>query len=217
MTSFHILFILACILYFGVSIFLRRKAGAHAIVLVDRRNTRLYSVITSFWGPALYAVLLVYMIVPEWLSWASVSVPSAARWTGAVLAVCSLPLTFWSLHSLGRNLAGGLQVTLGFTLVTRGPYKYIRHPLYLAGTLFLSGLSLLSANAAVLLPCLTGIILMRFSVIPREELTLMETFGREFSAYRNRTGIWMPVWSGRRDRGRNKTMGEQLSGGVHEA
>jgi protein-S-isoprenylcysteine O-methyltransferase Ste14 len=190
---FRALFGLACLLNFLISEFYRRKARAARVVVVERRNSTMYFIITMVWGPCLYGVILVTFAMPGWVTWAAIKQPVALHWLGAALALGSLPLTFWASRSLGSNLAGGLEVSLGWKMVMRGPYRRIRHPLYLAGTMFLAGLSFLSASLLVGAVSAAGIVLMRFMVIPKEERTLAETFGKTFETYRNRTGVWIPV------------------------
>lgn len=206
---FRILFGLAFVLNVVISEYHHQRARAGRIIVIERRNSSMYSFISTIWGPCLYGILLVTTVAPTWVAWATIRIPAVLHWLGAALALGSLPLTFWTSRSLGSNLAGGLEVSIGSKLVVRGPYKRIRHPLYLASTMFLTGMSLLSANLLVVAVSALGIVLMRFIVIPREERTLEETFGARFVAYRSRTGIWTPV-AGRRFRP-NKKIARQRS------
>jgi protein-S-isoprenylcysteine O-methyltransferase Ste14 len=194
---FRLLLGLVCVLNIGVSAVYRRKARAGRIIVVEQRNDGAYFLISTIWGPCFYGILLVTVAMPGWVVWATVGIPAAFQWFGAAMALGSIPLTLWTSRSLGSNLAGGLEVSIGSGLVIGGPYKRIRHPLYLASTILLTGLSLLSANLLVAGVSAAGIVLMRFVVIPREERTLAERFGKTFAAYRNRTGIWLPVLSAR--------------------
>lgn len=213
---FRILFSLVCVLNIVISAFYHRKARAERVIVIERRNSSMYFYITTIWGPCLYGILLTNIALPDWVTWASIGIPAALHWLGAALALGSLPLTFWTVRSLGSNLAGGLEVSIGSELVIRGPYKRIRHPLYLASTMFLTGLSLLSANLLVVAVSAAGIVLMRFIVIPREEKTLAETFGRTFAAYRNRTGIWTPV-VGKRSRAGKKSGRQRFFRGTNHS
>ena len=76
-------------------------------------------------------------------------------------------------------------------LVTNGPYRWIRHPLYTFGSLFFLCLSLVSANWLILLlviPTFT-ILVQRTSI---EEQALQERFGKEYLRYSARTGRFFP-------------------------
>ncbi|MFZ0584454.1 MAG: isoprenylcysteine carboxylmethyltransferase family protein [Candidatus Acidiferrales bacterium] len=77
-------------------------------------------------------------------------------------------------------------------LVIRGPYRYVRNPMYLGATLALSGaaffyrsLPLLAYAAAFLLAC-------HLFVLIYEEPTLRRTFGTNYEAYCDRVSRWWP-------------------------
>ena len=76
-------------------------------------------------------------------------------------------------------------------LVTGGPYRFTRNPLYLGLTLMYGGISAL-ANAlwaALLLPFV--LVVMRRGVIEREERYLEGIFGEEYVRYKARVGRWL--------------------------
>ncbi len=81
---------------------------------------------------------------------------------------------------------------LFYALVTNGPYRFIRHPMYAAIFLIGIGISLHSANwivaLAYLLP-VTGMYLFRIS---DEEEMMIEQFGDEYREYMRRTGRLVP-------------------------
>ena len=77
------------------------------------------------------------------------------------------------------------------TLVTSGPYKWVRHPLYVASLIAVAGNSMATANWFI---ALTGGI--AFYLIARrsrtEEEKLIERFGEEYQKYMGRTGRFFP-------------------------
>ena len=76
-------------------------------------------------------------------------------------------------------------------LVTEGPYRFTRNPLYLSVTLVYGGVAIL-ANAlwaALLLPVVLGV--MRYGVIEREERYLEQKFGEEYLRYEAQVGRWI--------------------------
>ncbi len=83
----------------------------------------------------LYALLLA--LCPDWLAWSMLKVPSGLRLLGAALGVTALPLEYWTLRSLGRNVTPSVVTRADHQLVTSGPYQWIRHPLYSVGLLVL--------------------------------------------------------------------------------
>ena len=76
-------------------------------------------------------------------------------------------------------------------LVTEGPYRFTRNPLYLSVTLLYAGISIL-ANAlwaSLLLPFV--LIIMTYGVIEREERYLERKFGEEYVRYKARVRRWV--------------------------
>ncbi|WCR07568.1 methyltransferase family protein [Paracoccus fistulariae] len=76
-------------------------------------------------------------------------------------------------------------------LITGGPFRLSRNPIYLADAMVLAGLCLAAQApyALILLPLFIRLITTRF--IRREEARLAETFPQDFAAYRRRTRRWL--------------------------
>jgi protein-S-isoprenylcysteine O-methyltransferase Ste14 len=75
--------------------------------------------------------------------------------------------------------------------VTRGPYRWIRHPFYLAALLMAAGNALAAANWFLFAAgCVAFILMAGRSRI--EERKLLERFGEEYRVYRERTGRFVP-------------------------
>jgi protein-S-isoprenylcysteine O-methyltransferase Ste14 len=104
------------------------------------------------------------------------------------------PLLFWVFHSLGRNLTDTVVTRREHTLVTHGPYRWVRHPFYGVGFLGLLAASLITANWFI---ALTGAVVIALLVYRTrtEEAKLIERFGDEYRAYRDRTGAFFPRWT----------------------
>ena len=77
------------------------------------------------------------------------------------------------------------------TVVTGGPFRFTRNPLYLSMTLIYGGIAAVAnaLPAALLLPIVLH--LMRRGVIEREERYLERKFGDEYIEYRVRTPRWI--------------------------
>jgi protein-S-isoprenylcysteine O-methyltransferase Ste14 len=76
-------------------------------------------------------------------------------------------------------------------IVTGGPYRFTRNPLYLSMTLIYGGITTLAnaLPAALLLPIVLAI--MRRGVIEREERYLERKFGDEYLDYKARVRRWI--------------------------
>jgi protein-S-isoprenylcysteine O-methyltransferase Ste14 len=142
-------------------------------------------------GLALMLSVMAYVLNPRWMRWSSLTLPSWLRWSGAGLGVASLPLAYWVFHTLGKNITPTVETREKHELVTGGPYRWVRHPLYTVGSSFFASLSLVAANWFMGLA--TVVVLVTLLVrLPKEEEKLIERFGDEYRAYMKRTGRLLP-------------------------
>lgn len=115
----------------------------------------------------------------------------AFRWVGIALIVIGFAITVWARLVLGRNWSATVTVKENHELITRGPYRIVRHPIYSGLLLAIIGSALpredLRAVAAVLV-FLFG--MLRKAGI--EEGRMIATFGDEYRAYRRRTKAIIP-------------------------
>lgn len=159
---------------------------------LDRRQEGVFILITlRLLGFSCWLAAIVWMIKPRWMTWSSWPVPLAARWFGVFLVACGAALTGWTLRSLGRNLTDTVVTRQSHALVFHGPYKWVRHPLYVAIVLITVGLSLAAANWFFLATGLAAfaLIVVRTRI---EEQNLIARFGVEYRGYMNRTGRFFP-------------------------
>lgn len=140
----------------------------------------------------LVAVLVTYMIQPEVLSWAASPLPEWARWVGLIMALAALPLLWWVHWALGSNFSGLLHVREEHTLVTYGPYRWVRHPMYSVFYLYMIGILLLTSNWLIGGLMLVGLTLVLVTRLRREENTMIEKFGDRYRDYMKRTGRFLP-------------------------
>ena len=134
---------------------------------------------------------VVYLVNPELMAWSSVPLPMWVRWSGTgVLALC-WGLLFWTLRRLGRNLTDTVVTRREHTLVTSGPYRWVRHPFYDALALLLIAIALVAANWFLLV---TGAMFFALIAIRSrtEEAKLAARFGESYRVYRSRTGRFLP-------------------------
>ncbi|SFR50760.1 methyltransferase family protein [Halogeometricum limi] len=173
----------------GVSGALRRRADTGEAVGRRAQGASLWVLRGAVLGVA--GLVLGYLVVPTRVAWARVDLPRSVRWAGGLLATACLPLLYWVFATLGRNVSPTANVRAEATLVTDGPYRYVRHPLYTVATAFWLGLCLLSGLWAVALALALGV-----SVIVRrteeEERQLTDRFGEAYSEYCERTGRFLP-------------------------
>ena len=105
--------------------------------------------------------------------------------------IVALSLLLWVHQTLSTNFSGNLEIREHHTLVTTGPYQWIRHPMYTAIVLWASGLVLITANWVVaLLPFAFALFFTLRA--PTEERMMLEAFGDTYQDYMKRTGRFTP-------------------------
>jgi len=151
-----------------------------------------WNVVRIVFAVPLVGSLVYFFVNPAWLAGGVVALPEWLRWLGVPLAVVVLALT-WSIQSaLGDNFETRLHIRQEHTLVTHGPYRLVRHPMYAMFYLLALTIFLQTANAWVagtLVVLLTAVMLMR---VRHEEEVLTAAFGDDYRAYMARTGRFLP-------------------------
>jgi protein-S-isoprenylcysteine O-methyltransferase Ste14 len=191
---FRALLIAGFLALMAVGIFHRLKSQATAEPL-DRRQEGLFILATLRpVGFALWIAVVAYMINPAWMAWSSLPLPAWLRWIGVGACVLALALFTWTLRSLGPNLTDTVVTRRAHTLVTRGPYRWVRHPFYDSAALLIVAVSLMTANWFFLLA--GTVVLSLLGVRTRiEEENLAARFGDPYRTYRMQTGRFLPrMW-----------------------
>ena len=103
---------------------------------------------------------------------------------GFVPAAIGFVLAAWGMRALGRSMTPMPVPKADGELVQNGPYRFLRHPLYVGGTLFFAGLSLVFSLFGL---ALSGVLALFWVAKARyEERVLRERFP-EYSEYQSRT------------------------------
>jgi protein-S-isoprenylcysteine O-methyltransferase Ste14 len=159
---------------------------------IDRRQEGFFMLATlrpiAF---SIYGAVIAYLINPRWMEWSSLPLPDWTRWTGAFVFVIGLAFLAWTLHSLGVNLPDTVVIRRAHTLVTGGPYRWVRHPFYDALASFVLAMGLLAANWFILLAGTVVITLLAIRS-KTEEANLLSRFGEPYQIYKDSTGRFLP-------------------------
>ncbi|HEY0737872.1 MAG TPA: protein-S-isoprenylcysteine O-methyltransferase [Herpetosiphonaceae bacterium] len=142
-----------------------------------------------------FLISLVY-VFSSWLDRANYrwSETTKARAGGLGAALMGVAVViFWRAHAdLGRNWSPTLEVAERQTLVTRGIYQYIRHPMYASQWVWSVGQALLLQNWIAGPLGFIGFLPMYFLRVPREEQMMLEHFGDDYRDYMAQTGRVFP-------------------------
>ena len=128
---------------------------------------------------------------PLWFASAAVPMPIWARWIGVGGFALSVIWLIWMFVSLGTNLTDTVVTRRNAYFVERGPYRYVRNPMY-SGILMI-GPSLGLALGSWLVPLAATVM---FAVLARrtriEERYLVARFGDQYRDYMARVGRFFP-------------------------
>jgi protein-S-isoprenylcysteine O-methyltransferase Ste14 len=107
------------------------------------------------------------------------------QWIGLLLGWIGLGWTVWARHTLGKNWSGRVTLKQNHELIQRGPYAWVRHPIYAGLLLFLFGTVLITGQ----LFSLIGLILSATGYwlkLQMEEELLKKAFPEEYVNYAHR-------------------------------
>jgi protein-S-isoprenylcysteine O-methyltransferase Ste14 len=122
---------------------------------------------------------------PSWLGSSAVGV------AGAVLFIVGAALAGWGWLIFQRKGTTRIPGQTSTTLVTWGPYRYMRNPMYTGLTIaYLGEAGLLHQLWPVVLLPLT-LAYVNWVVIPLEEKRLREAFGETYESYRSTVRRWL--------------------------
>lgn len=199
---FKLIFVGIFLAFAGVMSYYRRRAEKASGNWRDRlkahneHEVKSLVILRTLFGVPFYLGLAIWLFAPQWMPWANLPLPVWARWAGAVVGGLAVALNVWAHRTLSAQLGVAFNPMLRLNsvpaLVTDGPYRWVRHPIYLAFFLMMTAVTLLSANW-LLGGCGLGLILCVIGLrTSEEERRLIEQFGDQYRNYMQRTGGYWP-------------------------
>jgi protein-S-isoprenylcysteine O-methyltransferase Ste14 len=109
---------------------------------------------------------------------------------GVVLCAAGIAVAIWARSQLGRNWGMPASVKEDPELITSGPYRVVRHPIYAGVLLAMIGSALVVGRSWLVL---LGVFVVYFAYTARlEERTLARQFPDAYGRYRARTKMVVP-------------------------
>jgi protein-S-isoprenylcysteine O-methyltransferase Ste14 len=185
-------YILVVVFFILMTIGVLHRVRARTGESLDRKQEGLFILIAlRLSGLAAWAGMVAYLLNPASLDFSALPLPVWLRWIGVGLGCLTGFLLFWTLRSLGKNLTDTVVTRKEHTLVTTGPYRWVRHPFYVCAALIIVSTSLITAKAFFLIA--GGVVLVLLAFRTRvEERNLLDRFGEEYREYIERTGRFFP-------------------------
>src|SRR5262247_356227 len=138
------------------------------------------------YGMAFVIGLLLHLAFP-----AHILPKTLARGIGVVCVLMSLPLALATLRVLSRAHTPVDPMKPTTALVTEGPFRYSRNPIYVALTLLYLGVAFLVNALWILLLVVPVLLVIRYGVIAREEAYLTRKFGDAYRQYTAQVRRWL--------------------------
>lgn len=190
-TTFRIALTAMLVITMSVTVYHRLQAARSGERISHRDEGYVFAALLRLAGVSFWIGVLLFLLFPHVATWARMDLAAWVRWCGVAIGVITPGLMLWTLHHLGKNLTDTVVTRAGATLVTSGPYRWVRHPFYLTAALFLTAAALISASWIVVVA--TAVILVMLTIrTPKEEQRLVERFGEDYRQYQERTGRFVP-------------------------
>jgi|SRR5579859_850753 len=144
-------------------------------------------------APLLLAWVLLFTRFSRWGALGRRFLPDsqAVAIIGLILTVSGMAFACWARYTLGQNWSSKVTIKVDHELIRRGPYAYVRHPIYTGLLLAIIGTALAVAEwrtvAAVLLAWISF-----YQKARTEEKMLSQEFGAAFAEHCRHTGFFLP-------------------------
>ena len=156
----------------------------------ENKRVRRQSVVLLVMAPLLFGTLF-FLPFADRRSIGVMMAGQAVRWLGLLLYGLGLALMSWARNLLGRMYSGEVTIQKSHQLIKTGPYRYIRHPVYLGMLCSALGLSFLFRSwigLVAMVPILVGLLFR----IRDEEAVLHKEFGSEWEVYCQQSSRFIP-------------------------
>jgi len=136
-------------------------------------------------------LLALYAGGPQALDWLRIPMPGWLSWLGVVLGAVAIGFQVWVHDTLQKRWFAATGFGQDHVLITEGPYRWVRHPMYSGLMLYFIALALVSAYwpfavlAFLMIPLL-------YRSATSEEALLVERYPIQYSEYTRRTPRLIP-------------------------
>lgn len=119
--------------------------------------------------------------------------PELTKPLGILVVILGMCLVLWSAWFLREAFLGEVEPRLEF-LVQAGPYRFVRHPVYLGTALALTGITIATRSWLGLIGVLALFLPSELYRARLEDKALSRKFGEQWEDYAARTGFLLPFF-----------------------
>ena len=139
------------------------------------------------WALAFAVGLAINWLYP--LRW--IPAPWPHVWIGVIVFAAGFALAIWAIVAFRRAGTRVETTEPTMAIVTHGPYRFTRNPIYLGMFLGQTGLAIGFDNLWILAMLIPFYLVLRYGVVLREEAYLEHKFGDVYSDYKSRVRRWL--------------------------
>ena len=116
---------------------------------------------------------------------------SPLHWSGIVPLLCGIVIMVSGAGAFRRQDTPLIPFETSTALVTSGPFKFTRNPMYLGMVLILTGIAMLFGSVTPILAVVIFFFIIRAQYVIPEEIMMVELFGDEYRHYCSRVRRWV--------------------------
>jgi protein-S-isoprenylcysteine O-methyltransferase Ste14 len=139
-----------------------------------------------------FGAIFAYLVNPPLLRWSAFEVATPIRWIAILTSCLGAAGEIWAAVSLGASYSPLLRVTEERVVVTVGPYRWIRHPLYAFALPLMGGWGVAAGSWFIVATATVLVMVLMIIRVPREEAMMLQGFGESYLHYMTRTGRFVP-------------------------
>ena len=122
-----------------------------------------------------------------------VDVPEPVRWIGLALVVLGIVFALWAIATLGRHYDLELEIHRDHELVRKGPFRFVRHPVYTGLALHFAGACLATGTLVLIVGTVAVTYPALYLRAKTEERLLRQRFGAAYDEYARDVGMLVPL------------------------
>ena len=145
---------------------------------------------------ALFIGFVLVYLPARFMSWSGIAAPAATgapQVAGMVLVGIGTAVALWCVFTfvfIGKGTPAPFDPPR--KLVVRGPYRFVRNPMYIGAGMTLAGAALYYESLSILIYAGLFFLITHLFVVLYEEPTLRRSFGSEYEAYCRHIRRWLP-------------------------
>ncbi len=165
--------------------------------LMRGASITIFVVIRAITYAALFIGFVLVYLPARFLSWSGIAEPAttgAPQVAGMIMVTIGTAIAFWCVFIfvfIGKGTPAPFDPPR--KLVIRGPYRFVRNPMYIGAGMTLAGAALYYESLSILIYAGLFFLITHLFVVLYEEPTLRRTFGDEYEAYFRCVRRWIPT------------------------